>query len=131
MKLLKKMLEVDDKEMAKFERYSAALGVHFALKPMLVEPAVNIGMEDYPPGVTTNRYGYWHDEIHIVTKGKAEIHCITPTLLKPWKEETFIAEEGDAYVIYRGDQASYKVISKEPYRHLCIIMPAIPFPAEC
>ena len=44
-------------------------------------------------------------------------------------EETAVTELGDLYMAYRGERITCKVISDEPYRHMCISVPAVPLPS--
>ena len=41
-------------------------------------------------------------------------------------EETAVTELGDLYMAYQGERITFKVISDEPYRHMCISVPGVP-----
>jgi len=122
MKIFKQICEVDEKDLVKIATINGVLWI----KRYFREPAGNIAVEDFGSGQTF-KWSYWHDEVHYIIKGKAEITFSMPPFHE--KEEKVIAETGDAYMIYKGESLTFKVISSEPYRHLCIIMPAIPIPS--
>ena len=102
-------------------------GMTLLLKRFVQEPAGHITLEDFLPASTVE-WTYWHDEVHIVVKGKAKIECYQPPLFQEKAEA--VLEEGDAYLMHRGEYIIFKVISDEPFRHLCIIMPAVPVPGS-
>ena len=111
--------ELNESEFKKF----TVKGVPLAMKRFVQEPAGHITLEDFLPG-TTFEWTFWHDEVHIVVKGKAEVEFYQPPLFQ--EKGTAVIEEGDAYLMHRGENIIFKVISEEPYRHLCVIMPAVP-----
>ena len=129
MKLMRKVFEVDEEEMVSLRKYSEGIGADLAIKTKLDDPACWTGVEDYFPGTVTSRLGYRHSEIHIVLKGKAEVEYATTHGYGDWIKKKFTAEPGDAYFIDLGDQVVFRVLSDEPYRHFCIIIPAAPFAA--
>jgi mannose-6-phosphate isomerase-like protein (cupin superfamily) len=122
MKLFKKICEIDKKDLVKIETVNGVLWI----KRYFREPAGNIAVEDFTAGQVF-KWSYWHDEVHYIIKGKAEITFSMPPFHQT--EEKIVAETGDAYMIYKGESLTFRVISKEPFRHLCIIMPAIPTPS--
>jgi uncharacterized cupin superfamily protein len=91
------------------------------MKRLVREPAGHITMEDFAPGVTISWY-FWHEEVHYIVKGKAEMIFSKPPLHQ--KQDTITIEAGDVYLIHRGEYITWKVEPKDPLRHLCIIMPA-------
>lgn len=91
------------------------------MKRLVRQPAGHITMEDFAPGVTVS-WNFWHEEVHYIVKGKAEMTYSVPPLHQ--KRETITIEAGDIYLIHRGDYITWKVAPGDPYRHLCIIMPA-------
>ena len=98
-------------------------GVPIGITRLVQEPAADISLRELSPG-TTFEWMWWHDEMHIVVKGKAEIEFYLPPLyLEPTR---VVTEEGDGYLIYRKENLTFKVISDQPYRYLSVIMPAIP-----
>ena len=127
MKLMRKVFEVDDKEMLKRRKHSAGIGADLAVKVKLDDPACWVGIEDFLPKSVTTRLGFRHPEIHIILKGKAEVEFDTTYSVGDWIHKKFIAEPGDAYFIDLGDQVKFTVLSDEPYRHFCVIMPGPPF----
>lgn len=113
-----------DKELAESEfRKFVVKGVPVTMKRFVQEPAGHITLEDFLPG-TTFEWTFWHDEVHIVVSGKAEVEFYQPPLFQ--EKGTTVMEEGDAYLIHRGEMLVFKVLSGEPYRHLCVMMPAVP-----
>ena len=91
------------------------------MKRFVREPAGHITMEDFAPGVTIS-WSFWHEEVHYIIKGKAEMTFSEPPLHQ--NRQTITVEAGDIYLIRRGEYVTWKIGPKEPYRHLCIIMPA-------
>lgn len=121
MRIVKRINEVDEKHLTRVDSVSGT----FYLKRMVREPAGIITVEDFAPGDTVSWY-FWYSEVHYITKGKAEMTYSQPPFHT--KQETTIVEEGDTYLIYPGDRITWKVISKEPFRHLCFLMPAPAIP---
>lgn len=122
MKLVKKVGEVDPKEMKEIK----TLGGRLWIKRCFREPAGHITVEDFAPGDTFT-WAFWHDEVHYIAKGSAELTYSMPPFHQ--KEEKAVVETGDCYMIYKGERITFKVTSKEPYRHVCFIMPAVPLPS--
>ncbi|HEX2154608.1 MAG TPA: hypothetical protein VHL52_11590 [Acidimicrobiia bacterium] len=78
-----------------------------------------IAHEAFPPGTTVN-WAFWHDEVHIVTRGSA---VVTYTLAPNHRKEvTKTFRAGDTYVIPDGARVRFE-IGDEPYVHVCVIMP--------
>ena len=128
---MRKVFEVDEKDMANRRKYSGGLLAEFSFISKLEDPGCIVQVEDFPSGTVTARLGYkFEGEVHIVISGKAEIEYATTFGYGDWKKKRFIAEPGDAYLIDRGDQVSFKVLGEETYRHLNILMPAPAFAAE-
>lgn len=94
----------------------------FFMKRLVREPAGHITMEDWAPGATIAPWGFWHEEVHLIVKGKAEMTYSEPPLHR--ENKTVTIEAGDIYLIRRGDRVSWKIDPKEPCRHLCILLPA-------
>lgn len=122
MYLVKRVGEVDEKELKEIK----TIGGRLWIKRCFREPAGHISIEDFAPGDTFS-WGYWHDEVHYIVKGKAELTYSMPPFHE--KEEKAVVEAGDAYMIYKGEHITFKILSKEPFRHMCIIMPAVPLPS--
>lgn len=78
-----------------------------------------IAHEAFLPGTTVN-WAFWHDEVHIVTRGSAEV---TYTLAPNHRTEvTKTYRAGDTYLIPDGARVRFE-IGDEPYVHICVIMP--------
>ncbi len=89
------------------------------------EPACQINFEDFFKGPDV----LWtvpHDEVHYVTKGRAEITYHLPPLMRDGGK--VVAEAGDVYLIPRGTHIVWRVLSDEPFRHLCICYPHPGYP---
>ena len=94
------------------------------VKHLINEPCANIGLEDFPGGTQLD-WAFWHDEAHYVLEGKAELTYTLPPNHN--RVKTVICEKGHVYLIMNGTRATWKVLSNEPYRHLCFIMPRYNF----
>jgi mannose-6-phosphate isomerase-like protein (cupin superfamily) len=90
------------------------------LKRLINDPAATVSLEDFLPGEELN-WAFWHDEVHLVISGKAEIHYTLPPSHNRIRKK--ITGRGDTYLILNGSRVKFKVISREPYRHYCVIMP--------
>ena len=89
------------------------------------EPACQINWEDWLPGPDI----WWsmnHDEVHVVTKGRAEVEYWQAPLLQ--EHGLVIAEVGDVYYLPRGARIRWRVLGDEPFRHLCICYPNPGYP---
>jgi quercetin dioxygenase-like cupin family protein len=122
MKLCKGIFDVSDDDLTRIDTVAGPL----YMKRFIKEPACNMVIEDFKPGQEIT-WWFWHDEIHYIITGKAEVTYSLPGL--HLKSERATIEAGDAYLIYRGERITWKVISKEPYRKFCVVMPAIPLPS--
>jgi mannose-6-phosphate isomerase-like protein (cupin superfamily) len=92
---------------------------HFQVEFVLNDPRAVVAHEAFPAGATVN-WAFWHDEVHIVTRGKAEVtYTLAPNHRKQVRK-TFQA--GDTYVIPDGARVKFE-IGDEPYVHICVIMP--------
>ena len=93
---------------------------NFPLKPLLNVPQALIGIEDFLPG-STNHWAFWHDEAQYILQGEAEV---TYTLVPDHRKvNTIRIKAGQTYLIISGTRATFRVLSKEPYTHLFVIMP--------
>lgn len=122
MRLCKNAYNKGEIDFRKVETSVGNLYIHRLVR----EPAGHLTIEEFRPGEEV-MWGFWHHEVHVVISGRAELKVSSPPVLK--NTDTFTTEAGDAYLIHRGDLVRFKVISDEPYRHLCVIMPAIPVPS--
>ena len=86
----------------------------------IFHPEGMMAIEDFLPG-ETSFWTFFHPEFHYVLKGRCEITYLLP----PWydEEKTLIAEPGDAYLLPTGSNVTFKVISEEAFRHMCVVMP--------
>ncbi|MBI2869804.1 MAG: hypothetical protein HYX96_08275 [Chloroflexi bacterium] len=83
-------------------------------------PQTLIGVEDFLPGSTVD-WVFWHDEVQYILQGEADV---TYTLVPNHdKVNTVHIGPGKVYIILNGTRATFKVTSKEPYTHLCVISP--------
>ena len=94
--------------------------------PFRIQTCVNVPeawvvVEDFMPGQEAD-WAFHYNEVHLILDGKAEI---TYTLPADGSTKIFkaVAEKGDTYLIPCGARVHWKVVSKEPYRHYCVIMP--------
>jgi quercetin dioxygenase-like cupin family protein len=122
MKICKRVFDITDKDLTKVKTVVGPLH----MKRLIKEPACNMVIEDFEAGQEIT-WWYWHDEVHYVIQGKAEVTYSLPGLHQ--KEEKATIEEGDAYLLYRGERVTFRVTSETPYRHFCVVMPAIPLPS--
>jgi uncharacterized cupin superfamily protein len=90
------------------------------IKWVLSDAAGIAGIEDFEPG-SEHSSSFWYDEMHFVIDGEAEISFTLPPLNRKIMKTT--ARRGDSYLLLRGTKVTWKITSKEPYRHLCVIMP--------
>lgn len=93
---------------------------HFKVKFFVNDPAGSIALESFLPGATVN-WAFWHDEVHVVLGGEAEVEYTLP----PNHRKVCQARigKGQAYLILAGTRTKFKIISREPYLHACVIMP--------
>ncbi len=72
-------------------------------------------------GKSTVDWAFFHDEIHLITGGEAEVtYTIAPNHRRV---QTKRFSAGDVYIIPCGARARFDVISEDPYLHVCVIMP--------
>ena len=87
---------------------------------LLNEPGAFVCLEDWPSKAESN-WAFWHDEIHIVLGGTADLSYTLPPNHVTVRQRS--CQEGDTYLILNGTRARWQVTSDEPYRHLCVVMP--------
>ncbi len=91
------------------------------------EPAVQINYEDFVKGKDI----VWtlaHDEVHYVVSGECEIeYHLPPLMLETGK---VIARAGSVYYLPQGVRIVWRVLSDEPFRHLCVCFPNPGYPIE-
>jgi len=108
--------------------------LEFPFAPGSVFRAVNTGIDE--PGVQVNYEDFtkgqdivWtlsHDEVQYVVSGRAEIEYHNPPLML--ESGKVIAEPGSIYLLPRGCRVVWRVLSDEPFRHLCICVPNPSYP---
>lgn len=87
-------------------------------------PSVQMAFEEWrreEPSKTS--WTFTDDEVQYGIKGKAEITYTSPPWHSSESKTTIIVGEGDLYLIPKGTRWTRKVISNEPYLHLCVIIP--------
>lgn len=89
-------------------------------KPLINVPEAFVALEDFMPG-TEFHWSFHYNEVHLILQGKAEISYTLPA--NPDKIMKMVAGKDDTYLCPCGMRATWKVISQEPYRHYCVIMP--------
>ena len=131
MKVMKKLFEVDEKDMVAGKRHSGAFGADLAWVRKLSDPAGIVLIEEWFPGTVSSRYGFWVPELQIMMRRALELdYWSSATGMSAWEHKKFIAEPGDVVLVDRGDQVIFKVLStEESHRHLVVMMPALPYPA--
>jgi hypothetical protein len=89
------------------------------------EPACQVNYEDFYKGHDIV-WTLFHDEVQVVQKGRAEIeYWLPPLMLETGK---VVAEPGSVYLLPRGCRVIWRVLSDEPFRHLCITYPNPGYP---
>lgn len=89
------------------------------------EPACQINYEDFYKGPDIT-WSMFHDEVQVVVSGRCEIeYWLPPLMLEHGKA---IAEPGSIYYLPRGCRVLWRVLSDEPFRHLCITYPNPGYP---
>ena len=92
----------------------------FPVKILVNDARATIGIEDFLPGDTVH-WAFFHDEFQYILQGEVEV---TYTLIPNHdKVNTVRIKKGQAYLILNGTRATFKVLSKEPYTHLWVVMP--------
>ncbi len=91
----------------------------FQVEFVINDPRGVIAHEAFLPNTVVN-WAFWHDEVHIVTRGTAEVtYTLGPNHRK---QVTKTFQAGDTYVIPDGARVRFQVGS-EPFVHICVIMP--------
>ena len=91
------------------------------------EPAVQVNFEDFLPGPDIV-WSMFHDEVHYVTSGRAEITYHLAPMMK--ETGTVVASAGSVYLLPRGARIVWRVLGNEPFRHLCLCIPNPGYPIE-
>lgn len=89
------------------------------------EPAVQVNLEDFVKGKDIP-WTLAHDEVHYVLSGECEVeYHLPPLMIETGK---VIAKAGSTYYMPRGCRVVWRVLSDEPFRHLCICFPNPGYP---
>lgn len=89
------------------------------------EPACQINYEDFYKGPDIT-WSLFHDEVQVVVSGTCEIEYWLPPLMLEHGKVT--AKPGSIYYLPRGCRVLWRVLSEEPFRHLCITYPNPGYP---
>ncbi len=91
----------------------------FRVQFLLNDHRATFAYEAFDPESVVN-WAFWHDEVHVVTRGTAVVSYTLPPNHRRQVTKTFSA--GDAYLIPDGSRVRFE-IGDEPYVHFCVIMP--------
>ncbi len=98
----------------------------FQVEFLVNDPRGTIALEAFLANSTVN-WAFWHDEVHVITRGRAKVtYTLAPNHRKQ-VQKTF--EAGDAYLIPSGARVRFD-IGEEPYIHICVIMPRFDYSRE-
>ena len=87
---------------------------------LINEPQAIVILEDMLPGEEVE-WAFTYNEAQYIMGGKVEVtYTVAPWNRKVGKK---ILEAGDVCLFFTGDRVVFKVLSDEPLRHLCFIMP--------
>jgi hypothetical protein len=89
------------------------------------EPAMQVNLEDFFKGVDIP-WTLAHDEAHYVVQGECEVEVHMPPLML--ESTKIIAKAGTTYFLPRGCRVVWRVLSEEPFRHLCFCYPNPSYP---
>lgn len=92
----------------------------FQVQFLLNDRRANIAYESFDAGSTVN-WAFWHDEVHIITRGSARVTYTLPPNHR--LQVTKVFTQGDAYLIPDGTRARFEIEPGTPYLHICVIMP--------
>ena len=89
----------------------------------IFHPEGIMAIEDSLPA-KDKRWTFFHTEFHYILKGEADISYTLP----PWhdEEKTMHVKAGDAYLIPKGTEFMWNIYPEEPFRKMCVVMPAQP-----
>jgi mannose-6-phosphate isomerase-like protein (cupin superfamily) len=92
----------------------------FKVQFLVNDPRATLAYESFAPHSEVN-WAFWHDEVHVITKGEAELSYTLGPNHRKQVSKTFRA--GDTYLIPSGARVRFRILSDEPYLHVCVIMP--------
>jgi mannose-6-phosphate isomerase-like protein (cupin superfamily) len=99
----------------------------FRVQFLVNDPRATIAYEAFDAHSTVN-WTFWHDEVHVVMGGEAEVtYTLGPNHRKQVQKRF---GTGDAYLIPDGARATFRIVSDEPYLHVCVIMPRFEYSKE-
>jgi mannose-6-phosphate isomerase-like protein (cupin superfamily) len=91
------------------------------------EPTCQVNYEDFFRGHDVS-WSMPHDEVHVVISGEAEIeYHVPPLMLESGK---VVARPGSVYLLPQGTRITWRTLSDEPFRHLCICYPNPGYPID-
>lgn len=99
----------------------------FQVQFLVNDPRGTIAYESFAPNSMVN-WAFWHDEVHVITRGEAEVTYTLGPNHRKQVTKTFRA--GDTYLIPSGARVQFKIVSDEPYLHVCVIMPRFEYSKE-
>lgn len=92
----------------------------FKVQFLVNDRRATLAYEAFEAGSTVN-WAFWHDEVHVITRGEANVtYTLAPNHRK---QVTKTFRKGDTYVIPNGARVRFEVGPDEPYMHVCVIMP--------
>lgn len=92
----------------------------FQVQWLVNDRRASIAYEAFP-GKSTVNWAFWHDEVHVITGGEAEVTYTIAPNHRQVRTATF--GPGAVYLIPSGARARFDIVSDEPYLHICLIMP--------
>lgn len=116
MRLFKDALNSHDQPLNRIETINGPI----MLNSLFSEPAGLVGIQEFLPKEPLD-WTFQHSEVLVVLEGEAQITFSMPPLHA--QKEKIIAKAGDVLFIYAGERVLFEVISDQPFRHLCVIMP--------
>ena len=96
-----------------------------AINTGIDEPSTQVNYEDFYKGMDIG-WSMPHDEVQVVVSGEAEIEYFLPPLMA--ESGKVIAKKGSVYLLPQGARIIWRVVSDEPFRHLCICYPNPRYP---
>ena len=96
-----------------------------AINTGIDEPSTQVNYEDFYKGMDIG-WSMPHDEVQVVVSGEAEIEYFLPPLMA--ESGKVIAKPGSVYLLPQGARIIWRVLSDEPFRHICICYPNPRYP---
>jgi len=114
----------EDVESAPVETFPFSDGAKFRGVGVINQPACQVVFEDFLPGADF-AWTCWHDEVHFVTHGRAEITYYEPPMFEG--SGKILAEPGSLYLVPRGTRMEWTVL-EGPFRRFTVDFPNPGFP---